>query len=139
MINDLVADLLTRIRNAQRAKHAVVHVMKSKMVERVLNLLKEEGFVEDFSERDISDIESPSASDKNQLTVYLKYYPNGLPVIKRFNRVSKSGRRVYVEADQLNRVQSGLGISILSTSEGVMSDKDALKKKIGGELIATLS
>lgn len=142
MLSDLIADLLTRIRNAQKAGFPLVHVRGSKMVERVLAVMKAEGLIADFGKKEVTEDAKNgkvTAKDKNIITVHLKYYPNGLPVIQSCRRVSKSGRRVYIGVESVARVKCGLGVSIISTSEGVMSDKEARKKKIGGELIATLS
>lgn len=133
MSNDLVADLLTRIRNSQRAGHRSVRVRTSKLVESILSVLKTEGFIESFDKKVALENENHTEFD-----VYLKYYETGEPVIGIANRVSKSGRRMYAGADDLPKVRSGLGISILSTSSGVMSDREARKKKVGGEVLAVI-
>lgn len=134
MSNDLVADFLTRIRNAQAAGHSSVTVRKSTLVERLLNVLKQEGFVDDFKIE--SDAESSSTRN---YTVFLKYFPDGSPMISTCRRVSKSGRRMYSQSSKLPRIKSGLGIAIVSTSEGVMTDREARKRGIGGEILAAVS
>lgn len=132
MINDLVADVITRLRNAQRAGHKTCTVHYSKMSSSILGVLKTEGFVSDFEKID-------SEKGKfNMFKVYLKYTDIGLPVITNTKRVSTSGRRMYARANKLPKVHSGLGISIVSTSQGVMTDKEARKKGIGGEILATV-
>jgi small subunit ribosomal protein S8 len=133
MITDPIADLFTRIRNAQKAGHPAVRVRCSKVSERILAVLKEEGFVADFDRRKDRD-------DKfDEYEVALKYFQNGEPAISSVRRISTPGRRVYSRADKLSRVQSGLGISLVSTSQGILSDREARKRKIGGELLAFVS
>lgn len=133
MANDTIADVLTRIRNAQSAGHRVVKVPSSKSAKSLLNVLKSEGFIDTFETA--KDEESAFES----LNVFLKYYDTGLPVISMAKRVSKSGQRQYRGVDALPKVSSGLGISIVSTSQGVMSDREARKRKIGGEVIALIA
>lgn len=133
MANDTIADVLTRIRNAQSAGHRVVKVPSSKSAKSLLNVLKSEGFIDTFEPA--KDEESAFES----LNVFLKYYDTGLPVISMAKRVSKSGQRQYRGVDALPKVSSGLGISIVSTSQGVMSDREARKRKIGGEVIALIA
>jgi small subunit ribosomal protein S8 len=130
MVTDSIADLLTRIRNAQRAGHKSARIPASKMVERVLGILKSEGLIEGY------DSKQEEGKPYKTLNIWLKYYENGEPVISLARRISKSGQRIYARADELPRVQGGLGISIVSTSHGVMSDREARKKKIGGEVLA---
>ena len=131
MLTDSIADLLTRIRNAQRVGHRVVTVRPSKMNDRILTVLKDEGFIDAF--------ESKKSDDgKANTLVHLRYFDSGRPVIKVARRVSKPGRRVYAEVTKLPRVASGLGIAIVSTSQGVFSDREARKRKIGGEVLATI-
>jgi small subunit ribosomal protein S8 len=132
MVTDPIADLLTRIRNAQRAGHKSANVPASKMVERVLNILKSEGFIESF------ELKQDEETTFKHYNIWLKYYESGDPVIGMARRISKSGRRVYAGSDKLPRVSGGLGISIISTSQGVMSDREARKKKVGGEVIALI-
>lgn len=129
MVNDWISDALTRIRNAQRAGHKVVAIPASRMVQSLIEVLKHEGFIESF-EREAGD----DGFDK--ITVYLKYFSNGEPVIRQARRMSSPGRRLYSPVDTLPRVKSSLGISIVSTSQGVMSDREARKRGIGGEVLA---
>jgi len=133
MINDPVADLLTRIRNSQRAGHKSVRIRKSKMAERILSVLKDEGFVGYF------DLKKDAQNKFEEFEVGLKYYGSGDPCIRSIKRVSTPGQRRYAAVDYLPRVDCGLGISIVSTSEGVMSDREARRRKVGGELLAKVS
>ena len=124
---DPIADMITRIRNAQLRTLDSVSIPSSKFRARILDVLKEEGYISDY--KFLSD-----AKNKGSLIVNLKYY-NGLPVIKEIRRISKPGRRIYTKADSIPKIQSGLGIAIVSTSMGIMSDNDARSKNIGGEII----
>ena len=124
---DPIADMITRIRNAQLRTLNSVSIPSSKFRARILDVLKEEGYISDY--KFLSD-----AKNKGSLIVNLKYY-NGLPVIKEIRRISKPGRRIYTKADSIPKIQSGLGIAIVSTSMGIMSDNDARSKNIGGEII----
>ena len=124
---DPIADMITRIRNAQLRTLNSVSIPSSKFRARILDVLKEEGYIADY--KFLSD-----AKNKGSLIVNLKYY-NGLPVIKEIRRISKPGRRIYTKADSIPKIQSGLGIAIVSTSMGIMSDNDARSKNIGGEII----
>jgi small subunit ribosomal protein S8 len=126
MMTDPIADMLTRIRNAALARHDRTEVPASKMKKAVANILKSEGYIADVRESD-------SSADK--LTIVLKYGRDRTSAIDGVRRVSRPGCRVYVKHDRIPRVLSGLGISILSTSHGMMSDRDARKHKLGGELI----
>jgi small subunit ribosomal protein S8 len=130
MINDQISDLLTRIRNAQRAGHKTVGVIRSTGNKRFLEVLKKEGFIdtfeESFSERQGCDV----------FKVTLKYYSSGKPVIGRLVRVSKPGCRKYMSVEELPKVASGLGIAVLSTSRGVLSDREARRMRTGGEVLA---
>ena len=131
MHSDLIADTLTRIRNAQRTGHKSVGVRASKAVKRVLEVLRSEGFIQGF------ELKKDDAENKfGKYEVGLKYYNMGEPAISLIRRVSKSGRRVYSGVESLPKIFNGLGISIISTSQGVMSDREARKKKIGGEILA---
>ena len=140
MVNDTIADLLTRIRNAQRAGHRSVVVPTSKVSKSVLEVLKKEGFIEGFSTTGPQDDKVASKRSTELkfggLNIVLRYYENGEPLIVRLDRVSTPGKRVYQEVAKLPKISSGLGISIVSTSQGIMSDRDARKKGIGGEVIA---
>ncbi len=133
MITDPVSDLMTRIRNAQRAGHHNVRVVCTKMARRILEVLKNEGFIEHFDER------TDEGGAQPCLMVHLKYLAPGEPLIKRLERVSTSGRRVYQRSANLPKVDCGLGTAILSTSQGVMSDREARRRKIGGEVIGIVA
>jgi small subunit ribosomal protein S8 len=132
MVNDTIADLLTRIRNAQRAHHKSVRVQKSKASRLTLEVLKKEGFIQSYADK--TDGQSPFGG----IEVALKYYSSGEPLIGQAKRVSKPGKRVYATAENLPKIFSGLGISIVSTSQGVMSDREARKRGIGGEVWASI-
>ncbi len=122
---DIIADALTRIRNAVARRFADVDVRKSGLVKNILDIMKKEGFIEDFN-----------VSEKNPyfFTVNLKYY-NGKSVITGIKRVSKLGRRIYVSHKNLPRVYNNFGIAIVSTSKGVLTDREARELGIGGEVI----
>ena len=126
-VSDPVADFLTCIRNAIGAKHRKLDVPSSNMKQELAKVLLRERFINNF--KTIED------SKQGLLRIYLKYTNDETPVITGIKRVSKPGRRVYVGHDQIPRVLSGLGISILSTSHGLMSDKEARRQKLGGELL----
>ena len=127
---DPIADMITRIRNAQFRTLNTVSIPNSKLRARILDVLKEEGY--------ISDYKVLSNEKKNQfLLVNLKYH-NGVPVIQEITRVSKPGRRIYSKAHSLPKIQNGLGIAIVSTSMGIMSDNNARSKNIGGEIICSV-
>ncbi|MDE0806828.1 MAG: 30S ribosomal protein S8 [Longimicrobiales bacterium] len=127
MMTDPVADMLTRIRNAGHAGHKWVDIPVSKLKKEVAQLLKESFFVYDF--KVLND------GKFGLLRVYLKYH-EGSPVIRHLERVSRPGQRRYVEADEIPRVRNGLGLIILSTSKGLMSDRSAKKEGVGGEMMA---
>ena len=124
---DPIADMITRIRNAQLRTLNTVNIPNSKFRARILDVLKEEGYISDYK------VQSEK-NNKGSLLVDLKYN-NGLPVIREIRRVSKPGRRIYTKADSIPKIQNGLGIAIVSTSMGIMSDNDARSKNIGGEII----
>ena len=126
-IIDPVGDMFTRIRNGQLRSLSKVEIPSSKFRLKILEVLKNEGFISNYY------IEKKE-NNKSSLIVDLKYY-EGTPVIKEIKRVSKPGRRVYSRADSIPRIQTGLGVAILSTNKGVMSDIDARKNNIGGEVI----
>ena len=126
-LTDPIADMITRIRNAQLRTLNSVSIPSSKFRARILDVLKEEGYISDY--KFLSDV-----TNKGSLIINLKYN-NGLPVIKEIRRISKPGRRIYTKADSIPKIQSGLGIAIVSTSMGIMSDNDARSKNIGGEII----
>lgn len=127
MMTDPIADMLTRIRNAVRVERPHVDVPMSKVKRYVAEVLKREGFIWDLHEVE--------AEPVKQLRIELKYGPNGEHVIQHVQRVSKPGRRVYFKAKELRPVLNGLGISIVSTSQGVMSDREARQKNVGGEVL----
>ena len=124
---DPIGDMITRIRNAQLRTLYNVKVPSSKYRAKILEVLKQEGYISNYKL-------SPDSKNKSSLVVDLKYY-NGLPVIKEIKRVSRPGRRVYARADSIPKIQNGLGLAIVSTSMGIMSDSDARMKKVGGEII----
>ena len=125
--NDALSDMLARIKNAHRAKKTFTSCYKSKLNINVLSVLKEEGYIRDF--KDIEERKGISS-----IKIDLKYY-NGTPVIKRIKRISKPGIRVYSKISELEKPYCGLGISILSTPKGVMSDQQARKNNVGGEVL----
>ncbi len=124
---DPIGDMITRIRNAQMRTLSSVIIPSSKFRARILDVLKQEGYISDY--KTIS-----QTKNKSSFSVDLKYN-NGVPVIKEIKRISKPGRRIYAKADSISRIQNGLGLAIVSTSMGIMSDSDARMKKIGGEII----
>jgi small subunit ribosomal protein S8 len=127
MMTDPIADMLTRIRNAALARHDRTEMPYSRLKEHVARVLKSEGFVDD--------VRVSEGEGQKQLTVVLRYGRDKESALDGVRRVSTPGRRVYVRHDRIPRVLSGMGVSILSTSHGVMTDKDARKQKVGGELI----
>ena len=124
---DPIGDMITRIRNGQLRTLYNVKVPSSKYRAKVLEVLKQEGYISNYKLL-------PDSKNKNSLVVDLKYY-KGLPVIKEIKRVSRPGRRVYARADSIPKIQNGLGLAIVSTSMGIMSDSDARMKNVGGEII----
>ncbi len=127
MMTDPIADMLTRIRNGVRVERPHVDMPLSKVKRGLAEVLKREGYVWDWEEI--------SARPANQLRLHLKYGPNGERVIRRIRRVSKPGRRVYSGAAAMKPVLGGLGICIISTSRGVISDREARQRKLGGEVL----
>jgi small subunit ribosomal protein S8 len=127
MMTDPIADMLTRIRNASLARHDRTEVPASRLKEAVAKILKLEGF--------IADVRPTEGEGEKKLTIVLKYGRDRQSAIDGVRRVSRPGRRVYVRHDRIPRVLSGLGISILSTSHGLMSDREARRQKVGGELL----
>lgn len=127
IMTDPIADMLTRIRNALQQKHESVSMPASKEKQAIAKILKDEGFITDYSvEGDV----------KKTLTITLKYAEDNKRVISGLRRISKPGLRVYAKVDNLPRVLNGLGIAIISTSNGMMTDRDAKKSHLGGEVIA---
>lgn len=127
-LNDPIADMLTRIRNAGQAGHRRVDMPVSRLKAEIARILSEHNFIHDFKVLD--------DGRHGVLRLYLKYTGEDRPVIRSIQRVSKPGRRRYVDADSIPRVRSGLGIAILSTSRGVMSDLEARNERVGGEILA---
>jgi small subunit ribosomal protein S8 len=130
-ITDPLADLLTRIRNGQSANKPTVSMPSSKLKVSVCRVLKQEGYIEDYAVKE-------SENNKSVLDVSLKYY-QGQPVIESIQRVSKPGRRVYKGASDLPKVLGGFGVAIISTSSGLMTDKEAREGGHGGEVLCTVS
>ena len=128
MVGDRIADMLTRIRNANQMRYETVEVLGSKMTLGIAEILKREGFI-----RDVELIED---NKQGIIRIFLKYGSNNERVITGLKRISKPGLRVYAKAGEVPRVLNGLGIAIVSTSQGVITDKEARAKKIGGEVLA---
>jgi small subunit ribosomal protein S8 len=131
MMTDPIADMLTRIRNAVRVERPHVDVPLSKVKRGLADVLKREGYIWDWKEVE--------AEPVAQLRIELKYGPNGERVLQKIRRVSSPGRRVYSKARDLRPVLNGLGISILSTSRGVISDREARQRNLGGEVLCEVS
>ncbi|MCG8366265.1 MAG: 30S ribosomal protein S8 [Pseudanabaenales cyanobacterium] len=126
--NDTIADMLTRIRNATLARHQTAEIPSTKMTRSIASVLKEEGFIADFSEA--------QEGVMRRLVLTLKYKGKTRePIIKKLTRVSKPGLRVYSNRKELPRVLGGIGIAIISTSSGIMTDRDARRQGIGGEVL----
>lgn len=147
MMTDPIADMLTRIRNANAIERPAVDMPATKLKAAIAQVLKDEGFILDFHVGKLSTDEAghqnfEETSDFSQphivLRVWLKYGPEGEKVIRHLERASKPGRRLYVRKDQLRPILDGLGISVISTSKGVMSDRRARAQKLGGEMICTV-
>lgn len=130
MITDPIADMLTMIRNATRIFRQEVTVAHSKVKEGILSKLKQEGFIRDYQVVD--------GSPGKSLKIHLKYGPDGEQLIREITRVSKPSRRVYNSVEKMTKVLNGLGIAILSTSKGIMTDRECRKNKIGGEVICVV-
>jgi small subunit ribosomal protein S8 len=133
MMTDPISDMLTRIRNASLARHDRAEMPHSMLKERVAHVLKSEGFLDDVRVNE-GPLEGGKSGPKTLLLV-LRYGRDRQSAIDGVRRVSTPGRRVYVRHDRIPRVLSGMGVSILSTSQGVMTDKDARKQRVGGELL----
>lgn len=142
MMTDPIADMLTRIRNANRIERPVVDMPATRMKARIAQVLKDEGFIYDYQMGRVEAEEVVPDDDlskpKMVLRVILKYGPEGEKIIRHIERASKPGRRLYLRHDQLRPVLDGLGISVLSTSRGVMSDRQARAQRVGGEIICTV-
>jgi len=129
-MHDPIADMLTRIRNAQLVGHVEVIMPASRLKASIARVLKDEGYIDDYALRD--------SGSKKELAIALKYYA-GRPVIERLERVSKPGLRVYKGRDDIPRVMNGLGVAILSTSRGVMTDRKARADGVGGEVLCIVA
>ena len=129
-MNDPIADMLTRIRNAQRAEKPSVAMPASKVKAAIAQVLKDEGYVDDFAVRELE--------GKPTLEISLKYYA-GKPVIEKIERVSRPGLRIYKPKDDLPKVMNGLGVAIVSTSRGVMTDRKARGLGVGGEVLCVVA
>lgn len=129
-MSDPISDMLTRIRNAQSAEKVVVSMPSSKLKVAIAKVLKDEGYVEDFAVREVE--------GKATLEIGLKYYA-GRPVIERIDRVSKPGLRIYKGVDAIPRVMNGLGVAIVSTPKGVMTDRKARASNVGGEVLCIVA
>ena len=129
-LSDPIADLLTRIRNGLRAKHTTVKAPASKICEGVCRVLKEQGYIDEYKRID--------DAKQGLLRVYLKYGPQGEDVVTEIHRVSKPSKRVYRAASKMIRPLGGMGISIVSTSAGVLSDRQCTEKNVGGEVLCTV-
>lgn len=128
MVNDIISDMLTKIRNANLAKHQIVQIPATKMTRNIIKVLQEEGFIYEFSEID--------SSVKKDILVSLKYKgKNKKPIITELKRISKPGLKVYASHKELPKVLGGIGIAIISTSKGIMTDKTARQSSLGGEVL----
>ena len=130
-MTDPVGDMLTRIRNASRAGHEKVVIPGSKLKERIASVLKDEGYIKEV-------VVHKTDGKSGEITLVLKYGPNREPAITEIRRVSKPGLRRYVPSAEIPRVLNGMGVAILSTSKGIMVDREARKQNVGGELICTV-
>ena len=137
MMTDPIADMLTRIRNAVSVERPIVEMPHSKVKRGVAEVLKREGYIWDWREENAEEQSKDSGPGK-RLCIDLKYGPNGERVIRHIKRISKPGCRVYSRATALRPILNGLGISIISTSRGVISDREARQKKLGGEVLCEL-
>ena len=131
-MSDTIADMLTRLRNAAAAKHKTVDVKNSKICEGIAKVLKDEGYISDFSILD-------DGTKQGLIRINIKYTPTGDQVLRELQRISKPGCRVYRSVKDFPQVIQGLGIVVLSTSRGVLSDRQARQQNIGGELLATIN
>lgn len=130
-MTDPISDLLTRIRNAHLAKHDRLDVPVSRLKLEVCRLLKEEGFIRNYRE---IEVEGPT----NSVRIFLRYSGEGEPAINNVKRISKPGRRVYRRAGEIQPVRNGLGVGIVSTSQGLLTDGQARERKVGGEILCEL-
>jgi small subunit ribosomal protein S8 len=143
MMTDIIADMLTRIRNANRIERPIVEMQATKLKINIAQVLKDEGFVLDYHVGEVGadrefKVVSGEVGPRTILRVFLKYGPEGERVIRHIERGSRPGRRLYRRYAELRPVLDGLGIAVLSTSRGVMSDRQARAQRLGGELICTV-
>jgi small subunit ribosomal protein S8 len=147
MMTDPIADMLTRIRNGARAKQESVRMAASQLKIGIAKILREEGYIKYFKVVRAGSVKrNPKAGDTkdsrplayNLLIVYLKYGPDGMDLINRIERRSRPGRRLYVKSHEIPRTLGGMGLSIVSTSKGLMTDREARRQKMGGELICSV-
>ena len=129
-MQDPIGDMLTRIRNAQTARHQTVDIPFSKMKLKIAEILKQEGFILDFKKK--------RKNSQKIIKIKLKYLEDNIPAISGLKRISKPSQRIYKKAKEIKKVKSGYGIAIISTSKGLMTDKEAKKRKLGGEVIAEI-
>ncbi|HUT34831.1 MAG TPA: 30S ribosomal protein S8 [Planctomycetota bacterium] len=130
MVNDPIADMLTRIRNGLRSRKAEVEVPGPRINHGIARVLRDEGYILDYKPLEVG--------PQRLLRVYLKYGPDGEMVVTRIQRESRLSRRVYHGVDEIPRVRNGLGIAIVSTSKGVLSDRECRKQRVGGEVLCTV-
>ena len=130
MMTDPIADMLTRIRNAIMVKKEFVNVNYSKLCENIVKILREQGFIKNYK--------TSFDGNKGTITIYLKYNEDKEPVIHEIKRVSKPGLRKYIKAKNIRPYKSGIGVRILSTNQGVITDKEAKKRNVGGEIICEI-
>jgi small subunit ribosomal protein S8 len=130
-LSDPIADMLTRVRNAMRVNKSEVNIKASNICEGIATVLKKEGYIEDFDRID--------DGKQGILRVNLKYDDDGQPIINEITRISKPGRRIYSSVDKLPHVLAGMGIAVVSTSRGVMSDRNCRQNNVGGEILCTVS
>lgn len=135
-MTDPIADMLTRIRNAVQAKHARVDVPASRLKAEIARILQTEGYISGF--RTVEEVLEDRSLPVKNIRLFLKYGPNGERVISGIQRISRPGRRVYFSRDQVPPVLGGLGISILTTSRGVMTGREAVKTGVGGEVLCNV-
>lgn len=126
-MQDPISDAITRIRNAQRASHSFAEILASKLNMQILDLLQQEGYIDAYKHLE----------ESRTIKISLKYY-RGTPVISKITRVSKPSRRVYVKSKNIKLVRNGLGIAVVSTPKGLMTDKSAREQNLGGELLLTV-
>jgi len=130
-VNDPISDMLTRIRNAGMMRHTEVSMPSTKVLVEIARILREEGFIEGYRVTE--------QKPQNQLTIRLKYDDTKKHVIREIKRISKPGLRIYRQRDAIERVRNGLGVAIVTTSQGVMTGRDAYRRGVGGELLCTVS